>query len=115
MQLAVEEFTLRVQIVRLAGRVDAASAPTLKEAFRALTRDGKCNFVVDLREVDFIDSTGLGIFTSLLRAARACEGDVCLMLLPTSPVYAVIEMVRFNQVFALYDHPEAALRHFTCP
>ena len=53
---------------------------------------------MDLREVSFIDSTGLGVLTSLLRAARAMDGDVRLVLQPDALIRNTLLLVRFSQL-----------------
>lgn len=112
MKLTAEELSLSAQCIHIAGRLDAAHTPEVKEFLQNLTRDGKCNFIVDLRKADFIDSTGLGLLTSLVRAARGCGGDVCLVITQLSPVFTMLTIVRFDSVFMLYETPESALAHF---
>src|SRR6478609_8034194 len=51
-------------VVGVAGELDVASAPTLRDTLLALVNRGADSLVVDLRGVTFIDSTGVG---SLLR------------------------------------------------
>jgi anti-sigma B factor antagonist len=55
-------------MVRVNGDVDAASSPTLRDALMALLAVGEREINVDLTDVSFIDSTGLGVVIDLLRA-----------------------------------------------
>ena len=50
-----------VYIVRLAGELDLYNAPAVREALWETFADGPERIVVDLAEVDFIDSTALGV------------------------------------------------------
>jgi anti-anti-sigma factor len=63
------------RILALNGSVDLASKPVLIEAGRrALLEDGVPKLTVDLAEVNFIDSSGLGALIELagLAADRGC-------------------------------------------
>lgn len=55
--------------VALAGELDLASAPVLREAAEPPIDEGR-PIVIDLRELTFIDSTGLGAIAGLERRAR---------------------------------------------
>lgn len=112
MQLRIETHQLLVHVLQMGGRVDASVAASLKNTLRAMTQEGKKNFIVDLREVSFIDSTGLGVLTSLLRAACSIQEDVCLVVTPDSVIPQTLSLVRFDLVFAIYDSMEDALAHF---
>ncbi|GAB4530080.1 MAG: anti-sigma factor antagonist BldG [Anaerolineae bacterium] len=112
MEFEIAAHHLSVYTITIAGRLDANATPRLKEVLRTMTRDGSTNFVVDLRDVTFIDSTGLGVLTSLLRAARAADGTVRLVLHPDSALHNIISIVRFDHMFDLYETPDQALSDF---
>lgn len=112
MQLDVIDVPVSVHIIQVQGRMDASSSPMLKETVRAMTREGKKYFVMDLQFVSFIDSTGLGVLSNLLRAARAAGGDVCLVVIPNSTIFDILKIVRFEHVFEIFDTPEQALESF---
>lgn len=60
-----------VPVVAVSGEVDVYSAPALKEQFAELVRTGASTLIVDLTDVAFLDSTGLGALVE----ARALTGD----------------------------------------
>ena len=56
--------------------------------------------MIDLEDVDFIDSTGLGVLVGALRRARAANGDVRLVC--TNPrILKVFEATGLHEVFAI--------------
>src|ERR687892_23485 len=65
-------------VVSIRGEVDLYTAPKLREQLdEAVTGDAP-KVVVDLGQLDFIDSTGLGVLVGAQKQARAAGGDVTL-------------------------------------
>jgi anti-sigma B factor antagonist len=70
-------------IVRLSGELDMANAPLLQGAIEEADLQAKTMLVLDLEELQFIDSTGLRI---ILWARERCqEGDREFAVTPGSP------------------------------
>jgi anti-anti-sigma factor len=65
---AVDDTT---HVVSLRGEIDASTAPKLASRLFGLADEGKRAVIVDLSEVTFIDSTGIGV---LLNAATQFAG-----------------------------------------
>src|SRR5690625_7692227 len=59
-----------VKTISLSGEIDAYTAPTLKEALLPLTKEEDAEIIVDLDEVSYMDSTGLGVFISALKSSK---------------------------------------------
>ncbi len=68
--------------------------------------------VLDMSEVDFIDSSGLGMLLSCYRHVSAASGDLRLCNL-NEQVRTLFELVRMHRVFDIYDSREEALQSFT--
>ncbi len=90
------------------GRLDAASAPLLRE--RLAAGDGG-NMVLDFSAVDFMDSSGLGALVAGARRLRAQHGDIKLACIADT-VRRVLELTRADRLFDIYDDPEAAISSF---
>jgi anti-sigma B factor antagonist len=58
------------------GEVDVATAPALRDELYRLIERGSSTIVVDLAGMDFIDSTGLGVFVGALKRAREGGGAI---------------------------------------
>ncbi|SDZ13292.1 anti-sigma B factor antagonist [Evansella caseinilytica] len=56
-------------VVYLAGEVDVYTAPALKETLLPLTEQSSTTVIVNLSDVTYIDSTGLGIFIGALKSS----------------------------------------------
>ncbi|WP_252313179.1 STAS domain-containing protein [Sinobaca sp. H24] len=73
------EHSKEEAILYIEGEVDAYTAPQLKEAIEPLTeKDGQL-VTVDLTDVSYIDSTGLGIFVGALKSSEANNSKLRLV------------------------------------
>ena len=66
-------------VLRICGEVDVYSAPQLRERVIQLLADGIRHVIADLRDVDFVDSTGLGVLVGSLRRLREQDGSLTLV------------------------------------
>jgi len=61
--------------VILGGEIDAYTAPKLKESIFPLSEKKNIQLLVDLSNVTYMDSTGLGIFVGMFKNVRANNGS----------------------------------------
>lgn len=91
-----------------AERIDAAAAIRFKEAMRAAIPEGPRRIVLDLGEVEFIDSSGLGAIVSVM---KQLEDGQRLDLAAMQPnVDRVFRLTRMDTVFAIHADLAAAVR-----
>ncbi len=100
-----------VEIVCLRGRLDAASAPELREEFREFIASGHSRLVLEFSGASFIDSSGISVIITLLKAATVAGGDVVLARL-SPPVRSILELTRLNKVFRIFDDVDSACDSF---
>ena len=97
-----------VTIVRIAGRqLIASNTDIFKKAFAAVP-ETTTHFIIDLGDLEFIDSTGLGAIVNVLKAVRTRDGDIKLCSM-SDPVYRTFELVKLNRVFQIFPSLNAAL------
>lgn len=87
-------------VVRTAGEVDVATAPALRDRLTELVEGGAVNVVVDLEDVSFIDSTGLGVLVGAVRRARSAGGDVRIVC-TNHRIQKVFEATGLHEVFTI--------------
>jgi anti-sigma B factor antagonist len=88
--------------LRLVGRLDSLSAVTLKDRVKGCTKNGQVRLVIDMSDVDFVDSSGLGSLVACLRSVRGLGGDVRIAGLQDR-VRAVFELIRLHHIFDIFD------------
>ena len=89
------------------GEVDIATVPDLTLALDAAIRDSEGAFVVDLCDVDFLDSTGVSVLVRA-RAVLARDDRALVVICPAGPVRRVFEMAGITDLLALFDSREEA-------
>jgi anti-sigma B factor antagonist len=91
------------------GEIDVASAPEFHEALSGLVAEGPALLVVDLSEVSFIDSTGLGVLVSAEKQTRADSHE--LRLVVTHPqITRLLELTGLDEVFTVVANTTDAVR-----
>jgi anti-sigma B factor antagonist len=67
-------------VLRVTGEVDLYTAPMLRERIRELATAGAVHLIADLGQVDFLDSTGLGVLVGGLKRLREDGGSLALVI-----------------------------------
>jgi len=75
-----------VAVVELAGELDLASAPALREQLLGLLRQGSSRLVLDLSRVSFCDASGLAVLVGTSHRARRLGGFLRLAAVPRQAV-----------------------------
>ena len=101
-------YVENVTILELAGSLDVSNAHQLRQAMIEAISEESAQLVVNLRDLYFIDSSGLAALVLGLKRAREYEGNLCLCSLQ-SPVRMIFEMTRFDKVFEIFVGEEDAV------
>ncbi|WP_299650295.1 STAS domain-containing protein [uncultured Tateyamaria sp.] len=100
------EDTLQVVSVH-DSRIDAAVAIEFKEAMRSATDGGNDTVVLDLSEVQFIDSSGLGAIVAAMKQMGQSRKLALAGLTPT--VEKVFRLTRMDSVFPVFPTLDGAI------
>ena len=94
-------------------RIDAAVALEFKEAMRRKTEGAPGTVVLDLAQVTFIDSSGLG---AIVATMKHLAPDRALVIAGLSPaVSRVFTLTRMDSVFSLFPTLDDAIADFSAP
>jgi len=101
-----------VLIVRpLEKRIDAVTAMDFKQKMSDWIDSGNRRIVLNLSEVDFIDSSGLGAIISGLKKVGN-EGNLVICVVKET-VMSLFRLTRMNRVFDIFPSEEEALMAFS--
>ena len=102
----IEEGLLKIRsdaqdahFVSLHGELDLASAKALEDEFIRVEATSVSRIVLDLRELEFIDSTGLAVIMRAHERAKR-DGHVLRVLRPNGQVGRVFEICHLDEVLA---------------
>ncbi|WP_084264550.1 STAS domain-containing protein [Actinomadura macra] len=95
-------------IVALAGDIDVETSPRLREFLVGLVDENARHLVIDLDDVDFLDSTGLGVLIGVFHRLGASNGSMALAG-GSAAVRGVFHITQLTKVFALHDSLDQAL------
>ena len=88
-------------VLQVTGEVDVYSAPMLRERIRELAAKGAVHLIVDLAQVDFLDSSGLGVLVGGLKRLREDGGSLALVV-STSRILRVFQITGLTKAFAVW-------------
>lgn len=110
MDLKLEHYTKDgIDILDVGGEIDVYSAPNLRESLINLVSDGKYHIVVNMEQVDFLDSTGLGVLVGGLKRVRAHEGSLGLVC-DKERILKIFRITGLTKVFAIYTSVDEAVQ-----
>lgn len=76
--------------------------PKLVEVVSDAVEEGAKNFVVDLSEVRYISSSGIGLLITMLTKMRNRDGEVYLTA-PSEHVKKLLIITKLNNIFTVFD------------
>jgi len=98
-----------VAVIILKGEVDAYTCARLREAMIEAIEDGGANLVVDMKNVEYIDSSGLGTLVGGLKRVSERQGTIAVVC--TNPqIRKVFDITGLVKVFPIYGSEDDAVK-----
>jgi len=102
----------QVKLVKLRGRLNLGDAvDRLRDTLGDLMNSGDTRIVLDLSEVPWIDSSGIGLLVKILTSAKQKGGSVKL-LNPSKFTVQTLKMICLLDLFEVFDDQERAVASF---
>lgn len=102
-----------IPVIELKGNlVGGDNAQLFRDKLYELVADNKNKVVVDMSDVKFVNSTGIGILISGLTTLKNVGGELKLSNISTK-VHGVLSITKLTQVFNIYNSVEEALKDFS--
>lgn len=94
-------------VFKLRGSLDLATAPTVRAALSEAAEQGSHDVIVDLTQLEFLDSTGLGVLIGAHR--RTIErGGSFRLIVSDGPISRLLNITGLITVFSVYRSIENA-------
>jgi anti-sigma B factor antagonist len=101
-----------VTVLDLSGRITLGEGSVqLRDAIRDLIGKGQLRILLDLGDVNYIDSSGLGELVSAYTSARN-QGATVKLLKLTKKVHDLLQLTKLYTVFDIYDDEASAIGSF---
>jgi anti-sigma B factor antagonist len=101
-----------VTVLDLSGRITLGEGSVqLRDAIRGLISKGQKNILLNLAEVNYIDSSGLGELVSAFTTAKNQQAEVKLLKL-TKKVHDLLQLTKLYTVFDIKDDEAGAIASF---
>jgi anti-sigma B factor antagonist len=107
-EISEDEAPDGVPVVRVAGEIDVATAPALRDHLHGLVARGHTRLAIDLLQVTFLDSTALGVLVGTLKRCREAGGDLRLAVAEPR-IMKVFEITGLTEVFTIRPTVDEAL------
>ncbi|MFW5488727.1 MAG: STAS domain-containing protein [Desulfovibrio sp.] len=104
----MDEMYGKIPVIKLDGRVVSDNAPDVKKRIQDRLTEGYLNLVLDMSNVPFIDSSGLGTLVASFRTVGA-KGGVLLIAGLIPEVRALFQLTRLDKVFEIYETVDQAV------
>jgi len=113
MNMNVKTYTKQINNevigINIEGEIDVYTSPKVKEALNDLIQKENYNIVVNLEEVTYIDSTGLGVLIGGLKKVKEHNGYIKLIC--TNPqIKKIFDITGLVKIFGIYDNENDALK-----
>jgi anti-sigma B factor antagonist len=100
-----------ITVLKLSGRLILDNCSELRDAVDALVEQGRPKVVLDVQDVTYIDSAGLGVLASKYLSVRRAGGDIKLVHLGARSAH-VLDITHLDRIFETFDSEDEAIRSF---
>jgi anti-sigma B factor antagonist len=106
--LSEEDLNETTAVIRVAGEIHASTAPEFSDRLNAVISNGRNAVVLDLTNVEFIDSTGLSVLLNGLRRVTRARGAMVIACAnPT--VLRLFEITKLDSTFEILPSCDEAI------
>ena len=102
----------KITVIKISGRVDTYTVPALREQLNNANSNKPTFLLIDLTDVNFVDSSGLATFVQGMRFCRENGGDLCLCS-PQQSVRMIFELTRLDKAIDIYSNEAEAIAALT--
>jgi len=106
-----EEVSSGYELVRIIGDIDSDAGMYVQEYLEKLLERNINNIVIDLENVSYINSRGIGILSFFLKKCKEPGGNL-ILLNPAERVYNILRITFLSKLFPIVDSLEDVSKIF---
>jgi anti-anti-sigma factor len=92
-------------------KINALIIEEIKDGINKVFENSNSKVIIDLKGVEYIDSSGFGCFLSVMKSARSNYG-VLKFVNPEPKVMELFQMLHLHTIFQIYDDMDTCIRSF---
>jgi anti-sigma B factor antagonist len=100
-----------IDVLTLEGRFDAHTVPAANKWLEEVTTKLPPQVVVNMEDVNFVDSAGLATLVKGMKRSRELGGNLVIFGLQ-QPVRIIFELTRLDKAIDIFDNEESAIAAF---
>lgn len=108
LHVELEEIDRKI-ILRLDGRLDAATTPLLERKIDALIEEHRTHLMLDFLHVDYLSSAGMRLLLSAAKKLKAKKGGL-LIFSVGEEVMEIIKLAGFEKILQIFESEAEALQ-----
>lgn len=110
MRISFEEKN-GISIFKISGDIDIETSPDMKKSFDKAITGNKKKVVISLKDVNYIDSSGLATLVEILKNLRARGSELKLSDLSVK-VRGLFEITKLDRLFSIFPNEDDAFSSF---
>ncbi len=91
----------------ISGRFDAHQVTQVQQEVDSLLAGGARYIIIDLADVNFVDSSALAVMVRGMKRCRERNGELLLCAM-RQPVRIIFELTRMDRAFRIFENEDAA-------
>lgn len=99
----------KVSIIDLQGEIDVYTAPQLKQQILDMLDKGVIHIIVNLADVEYLDSAALGVLIGGLKRLRERNGTLDIIC-PNTRIKRIFEITGLDKIFDIYATEDEAVQ-----
>lgn len=100
-----------MDIVDIAGQLDAFTTPDVKAEFKNLTDSRHYKLILNFEQVDYVNSTGIGAVVAVAQQVRRRKGDLKLYGMKPD-IRKVFDLVGASKILEIFETEQEAVSSF---
>ena len=101
----------QISVLYLSGFLDAHTTPKFEDGLQTLIKEDRIHIIVNMKDLDYISSAGLGVFMGFIEEIREKGGDIKLSNL-SQKVFKVFDLLGFPALYQIFDDESEAQSKF---